>query len=92
MDRATLAAMKEMIRVLKFLTYIKGYGLKLQPTLNQDNNNEWHTVIFSDSDWSSDRGSRKNVTGFSIFLQGAPILWRSQTQKTVSLSSTEAAK
>jgi hypothetical protein len=47
-------------------------------------------VNYSDSDWASDKGSRKSVTGFSIFLQGAPILWKSQTQMTVSLSSTKA--
>jgi hypothetical protein len=88
MDNATPAAMKELIKVLKFLIDTKGYGLKIQPTLNQNNNNEWHMVIYSDSDWAGDKGNRKSVMGFSIFLQEAPILWRSQSQKTVSLSST----
>jgi hypothetical protein len=89
MDKATPAAMKEMIRVIQFLIDTKAYGLKLQPVLNT-NDNEWYLQIYTDSDWAGDPVSRKSITGFSIFLQGAPIMWRSQAQKTVSLSSTEA--
>jgi hypothetical protein len=41
--------------------------------------------VFSDSNWH-----RKSITGFVIFLQNVPVLWRSQLQRTVALSSTEA--
>jgi hypothetical protein len=40
MDRATPAAMKEMIRILKYLIDTKGYGLKLQPKTKSTNDNE----------------------------------------------------
>jgi hypothetical protein len=30
------------------------------------------------------------VTGFIIYLQGAPVCWRSMAQKGVTLSSSEA--
>jgi Reverse transcriptase (RNA-dependent DNA polymerase) len=89
MDRASPAALKEMYRIIKYLIDTKEFGLKLFPN-NLPKDNHWEMVIYSDSDWAGDKTTRKIVTGFTIFLQGAPILWRSQTQKTVSLSSSEA--
>jgi hypothetical protein len=44
---------------------------------------------FSDSDWGGDE-SRCSVTGYVWFLHGGLIDWRTQKQKTVALSSTEA--
>jgi hypothetical protein len=34
--------------------------------------------------------TRKSVTGFIVFCQDAPILWRFQTQKAVSMSTSKA--
>lgn len=45
---------------------------------------------FSDSDWAEDRHERCSTTGYSFRWGSGPISWRSQTQATVSLSSTEA--
>ena len=50
----------------------------------------WELKIYSDSDWAGDKDNRKSVTGFIVFLLGAPILWRSKAQGSVALSSTEA--
>jgi hypothetical protein len=50
----------------------------------------WELRIYSDSDWLGDKDDRKSITGFIIFLLGAPILWRSKAQASVALSSTEA--
>ena len=88
MDKATPAAMKEMYRIMKYLVQTKDYGLKIAPTNLKEQ--MWNLTIYSDSDWASNKDDRKSITGFAIFLQGAPILWRSQAQKTVALSSTEA--
>ena len=43
-------------------------------------------ISLSDSDWSSG----KSISGYVIFLAGAPILWTSKLQPVTSLSSTEA--
>jgi hypothetical protein len=90
MDQATPSAIKELMRVIKYVINTKSYGLKLQPKINAKASNDWQLVMYSDSDWASDKNSRKSVTGFSLFLQGAPILWKSQSQNTVALSSSEA--
>jgi hypothetical protein len=89
MDKATKAAEKEMFRVIKYVIDTEHLGLKLAPTLNLDND-YWTMTLFSDSDWASNKQDRKSITGYAIFFQDAPIFWKSQSQQTVSLSSTEA--
>ena len=43
-----------------------------------------------DADFANEVPGRRSVTGWVIFLAGAPIDWRSRKQATVCLSSTEA--
>jgi Reverse transcriptase (RNA-dependent DNA polymerase) len=86
MDKATPSALKEMYRIIKYLIQTKDYGLKLAPTGHDNMNDDWKMTIYTDSDWASCKDDRKSITGFAIFL----IMWRSQSQKCVSLSSTEA--
>ncbi len=44
----------------------------------------------SDSDCAKDPQTRKRVSGGRVLLNGAPVTFRSSTQKTVALSVTEA--
>jgi len=46
--------------------------------------------VYSDSDWAGDPNDQKSVGCYIIFLNGVPIVWRSRSQKVVSLSSSEA--
>ena len=55
-----------------------------------DGEMDWKMEIFSDSDWASDRETRKSVNGWSIFIYGSLICWGSRSQKHVTLSSTES--
>ena len=47
-------------------------------------------IAFTDSDWASDKISRRSQTGFFFMIAGAAFAWQSRAQKTVALSSTEA--
>jgi hypothetical protein len=47
-------------------------------------------VAYSDSDWATDRQTRRSQTGGIIMLAGSPIVWLSTQQTSVALSSTEA--
>jgi len=47
-------------------------------------------VGYSDSDWGGDESTRRSTSGFIFLLGNAPIVWKSQTQKCVTLSSAEA--
>ena len=58
------------------LTYDGGAGQGLSAT--------------TDSDWAADTNDCRSQTGFFLRPAGAPISWTSRTQKTITLSSTEA--
>ena len=47
-------------------------------------------IAFTDSDWASDKISRRSQTGYFFQLAGASFAWQSWAQKTVALSSTKA--
>ena len=92
MDGATEEAMKEMLRVIKFVLDTRNIGLKIEPKLPKDFLKEfmWILEMFSDSDWAGDKDNRRSISGFILFLFGVPISYKSRQQKTVSLSSAEA--
>ena len=89
MDTATKSAEKEMYRIIKYLIQTKDYGLKIAPKGNF-NDGVWTMKMYTDSDWATNKTDRKSISGFVLYFQDTPILWKSQTQKTVALSSTEA--
>ena len=45
---------------------------------------------YADSDWASDRQTRRSVSGIAIMMNGATIIYKTILQRTVALSSTEA--
>ena len=49
-----------------------------------------HPVAFVDSDWGGDTSHRKSISGSTIFMAGAPIMYKTKMQQTVALSSTDA--
>lgn len=52
---------------------------------------DWLVIeAYSDSDYASDKVTRRSVTGMLILLNGAPISWRSKIQRAATLSSCEA--
>jgi hypothetical protein len=87
MDGATEAHMKDMYRVIKYVFDTKDRCVRLDPQ-NTDED-EWIVEAFSDSDYGGDKDTRKSVTGYVIFINGALVAWKSRGQKSVTLSSTE---
>ena len=45
---------------------------------------------YADADYAADREKRRSRTGFVIYLNGAPISWRSKLQSVVALSTAES--
>ena len=87
MDGASMGTYLELLRVIKFVLDTKNFCLKIQPKFDDSS---WNLKVFCDSDWAGDPETRISVTGFIIYLQGAPVCWRSKAQKGVTLSSSEA--
>jgi hypothetical protein len=89
MDKATEAAYKEMLRIVKFLLDTRNFGLFLRPTAI-DSDGSWNITAYSDSNWGGDLENCCSISGFIIFLLGCPIVWKSKQQQSVTLSSSEA--
>ena len=65
----------------------QNYVLKLCPDMEQ----EGYTIeAFSDSEYGGDRETRASVYGFITFFCGAPVSWKSKSNKSITLSTTEA--
>jgi hypothetical protein len=47
-------------------------------------------VVYAESDWAGDKEDHCSVSGYVIFILGVPIMWKSKSQKSVTLSSSEA--
>jgi hypothetical protein len=88
LDGPSKAAYKEMLRVIKYLLDTPNKGLKIEPI--QIDKFEWELILFTDSDWAGDKDDRRSISGYMLFLNGVLICWRSKSQKTVALSSSEA--
>ncbi len=46
--------------------------------------------MYSDSDWAGDRDNRCSISGYVLYLNGCPIIWKSKQQSNVAMSSSEA--
>ena len=47
-------------------------------------------MVYIDSDWAGDKESRISIIGYILYFVGAPIAWRSKSQRNATLSSSEA--
>jgi len=89
LDKANSAAYKELLRIIKFVLDTRDFGLKIEPKI-VNLSEPWSLTVFCDSDYAGDVDSRISVTGFCVFLMGVPVSWKSRSQKSVTLSSSEA--
>jgi hypothetical protein len=83
-----LAHWKAMLRVIKYVIDTKMLALKLKPNFSKDK--KIPIEAYFDSEFAGDREKRARVYGFVIFVCGAPVSWKSRSNKSVTLSSTEA--
>ena len=60
-------------------------GLKYTRNLEAD-----PVVVYTDSDWGSDRIDGRSTSGVMILLYGNPITWSTEKQTNVALSTSEA--
>ena len=89
LDGATPAAFKEMLRIIKYVIDTKDLALKIKPEIGGENE-MWRVLAFSDSDYAGDPESRVSVSGWVIYFCGVLVAWQSKSQRSVTLSSSEA--
>ena len=100
LTKATKLHYKEMIRVMQFVLQTKTKGLKLNiknlhmtitdPQYTTPKQIIWFMHAFPDAAFAPDKDTRHSVSGFVIYLCGAPIHWRSRIQRSMKTLSTES--
>lgn len=70
-------------RLLRYLAKTADVGLLYQRTGQ-------HIFGYVDADWGGSAVDRRSYSGYAFLMSGAAVTWKSQKQKTVALSSTEA--
>ena len=86
-DSANPAVYKELLCVIRYVLDMN-LGFKIEPMGNS--NEPWEIICFSNSDYIGVSVSRQSVSGFILYVLGVPVSWQSQSQKSVSLSSSES--
>jgi hypothetical protein len=92
-NRPNKAHYKAMIRAMRYCVSTKDKGLMLKPNKRwdpKDKDFEFEITGKSDSDFAKDPETRRSVSGWAAFLNGAPYARKSKMQKFVTLSVTEA--
>jgi hypothetical protein len=81
-----------MMRTMAYVVGTPERGLTLAPDKQWDGSKDFEFEITgeSDSDYAKCLDTRKSISGIAVFLNKAPVVFRSATQKTVCLSVTEA--
>ena len=89
---ASLAHKKAMETAMRYIVGTPDRGLLLKPEGVWDGtkNFEFEILGRSDSDHAKCPDTRKSVSGYTVFLCGAPYKFRSVMQNIVALSVTEA--
>jgi hypothetical protein len=68
-------------RVLRYLKGTQHYGLTFQYNLNEP-------IVFgySDTDWAGDADTRRSTSGYSFFVAGGLVSWKSTTSPASTMS------
>ena len=75
LSKATLCHVKAMKRVMMYLTAMADQGLMLEPNTKWDGSKEFEFEVTRhlDLDFAKDPATRKSVSGWAVFLNGALI-------------------
>ena len=89
---ANVGHIRAMHTIMKYVLATPNRGLLLRPNKRWDGSKSFEFEILgrSDSDHGKCPDTRKSVSGYSVFLNGAPYRTRSVMQNIVTLSVTEA--
>ena len=92
MTSATEMHYNVMHRVMRYCANTPKKGLMLAPTAKWDGNKDFEFTVMgiSDSNYATRPDTRKSVSGYSVFLNDAPVTMKSGMQKTIALSVAEA--
>ena len=84
--------MPAMLRCMKYLTCTEDAGWLLKHTRKWDGTRSFKFCItgYLDADYANNTQTRQSISGYVLYLEGAPAMSRSATQKYVALLSAES--
>ena len=87
-----MAAPREGLRrgIEQVLRYLRGQPWCVQKWKASVPEKDYQVKVFSDSDWATDKETRKSISGGLVMLGPVVLTHWSKTQTTVALSSAEA--
>ena len=84
--KATVLNYNQLLRCIKYVDNTKHHG-----TFALKSMDDYYTInAFCDSDYAGDYETRQSTSGFIIYINGSPIVWKSKGQERDAYSSTEA--
>ncbi|KRZ65887.1 Retrovirus-related Pol polyprotein from transposon TNT 1-94 [Trichinella papuae] len=83
MDKPVIKAWQAVKRIFRYLCVTADYGLLYHAK-------EGFLKGYSDADYAGDVTTRRSRTGVVCMCAGGAVLWHSQKQRSVALSTTEA--
>lgn len=72
-------------RIFRYLNHTQHIGITYG-----DSGNGTNLIGYTDADYARDIDTRRSTTGYAFKIGNGIITWRSQRQKTIALSTTEA--
>lgn len=86
------AHQKALEHLMRYLVSTKNRGLVIAPSRvwNCEPDFEFRIHGRSDSDYATNPDDRRSVSGSRVFVEDAPVIFRSAMQRTVTLSVTES--
>ena len=90
--RATQQHLLALKRLLRYLRQTSRYTLEYHSIASRNEIPLSSLMLhgYSDSDWAGDQEQRRSTGGYLFLFAHAAISWKSQKQRLVTLSSTEA--
>ena len=92
MKVASKAHMQALLRLLKYCVSTANRGLLLKPARVWDGNPNFEFEIsgLSDAAYATDTTNRRSITGYSVFMEKAPVAQKCGQQSSVTLSTAES--
>ena len=72
-NRLNKAAFLKIHYVIRYVLDTKNPGLKIEPI--GDGKELWDFICFSNSNYSGDLVANQSVSGFILYVLGAPVSW-----------------
>lgn len=85
MERPNDSHVNAVKRIFRYLNHTKHVGITYG-----DSGNGMKLIGYTDADYARDIDTRRSTTGYAFKIGNGIVTWRSQRQKTIALSTTEA--